>query len=68
MRQDVLQQEEHIQFTDPGEPEHRTARRRENEGIPVDDNAWADILKTTKEIWVTINYCTAKRYFWSKYG
>ena len=27
-----------------GEPERETRARREREGIPVDDNTWADIL------------------------
>jgi uncharacterized oxidoreductase len=34
----------------PGEPEFRSARRREVEGIPVDENTWARICKAAQDV------------------
>jgi len=37
----------------PGEPEFRTAQRRQAEGITVDDNTWAAICKEAE--WLGIS-------------
>lgn len=38
----------------PGEPEYRTSRRRQEEGISVDDGVWAEIVKTAQDLGVYV--------------
>jgi uncharacterized oxidoreductase len=38
----------------PGEPEYRTARRRAEQGIPVEDSIWQELIKTANELGVDV--------------
>ena len=44
----------HSEILMPGEPEYRTAEKRQNEGIPIPDTTWQAITKIARELQVDL--------------